>query len=50
MEFIWRKNVGMKIVVAPRTLLIVASVMLAFFAPDHLPNWLSTFSAVLEGF
>lgn len=50
MEFIWRKNVGMKIAIAPRSLLVVASIVLAIYAPDYLPKWLSTFSSALEGF
>ena len=37
MEFIWRKNVGMKIAIAPRSLLVAASVVLAIYAPDYLP-------------
>lgn len=50
MEFIWRKNVGLKIAIAPRSLLIAASVMLAVFAPDHLPKWLSTLAGALGVF
>ena len=50
MELIWRKNVGMKIAIAPRSLLVAASVVLAIYAPDYLPRWMSTFFAALEGF
>lgn len=50
MEFIWRKNVGMKIAIAPRALLVVGSVVLAVYLPDYLPKWVSIFHAGLDRF
>lgn len=50
MEFIWRKGVGMKIAVAPRSLLVFGSVGLAVYAPNYLPQWLTIFRAVVKGF
>ena len=50
MEFIWRKNVGMKIAIAPKAILVAASFVLAVYAPDHLPKWLSALFAALERF
>lgn len=47
MEIIYQKDKGWKFAVAPRTFLAFASVIIAYYAPEHLPKVISILRAAL---
>ncbi|MDY6960638.1 MAG: hypothetical protein SV862_01885 [Pseudomonadota bacterium] len=49
MEIIWRKGLGMKIAIAPRSVIVIASLVAALQAPEYLPQWFTIFRAALAG-
>jgi hypothetical protein len=50
MEFFYRKDQGMKVVVQPRTFAILASLIVVIIAPEVMPNWSSILRAVAGAF
>ncbi len=38
MELIWKKGIGMKIAIAPRSVLIVSAVIFGSYMPEHLAS------------
>ncbi|SFB59707.1 hypothetical protein SAMN03159496_05590 [Rhizobium sp. NFR07] len=38
MEFVWKKGIGMKIAIAPRSILILSAVILGGYLPESLPR------------
>lgn len=47
MELIWKKGVGVKIAIAPRSVLIVSAVVFGSYVPEQLASLSTTVRSVL---